>query len=214
MKKAETVKKLVDCGVIAVVRADSAEQAFRIIDACLEGGVLGIEITFTVPGAQEVIRQAVEKYKDTDAVIGAGTVLDAETGRAAILVGAQFVVSPCLNVELVKLCNRYQIPVMPGAMTVTEAVNCAEAGADIIKIFPANLFGPKIIKAIRGPLPQLSLMPTGGVNAENAGEWIKAGAVAVGAGSDLTAGAKTGDYASITSIGSKMVAEVRKARGL
>ena len=121
-------------------------------------------------------------------------------------------VSPCLNVDTVKLCNRYQIACMAGAMTIKEAVECMEAGSDIVKIFPGNLFGPKIIKAIKGPIPQMKMMPTGGVNADNAAEWIKAGAVAVGAGGDLTAGAKTGDYAQVTEVAKKMVAAVAQAR--
>lgn len=214
MKKTETLNKLIECGVVAVVRADSEDQAFKIIDACVAGGILGIEITFTVPGAVDIIKAAAKKYAGTDVIVGAGTVLDPETARAAILAGARFVVSPSLNVDLMRLCNRYQIPAMPGAMTVTEVIACMEAGADIVKVFPGNLFGPKVIKAFKGPLPQANLMPTGGVSAENTGEWIKAGAVAVGAGGDLTAGAKTGDYAAVTATARKMVEEVKKARGL
>ena len=145
-------------------------------------------------------------------IIGAGTVLDGETARQAILAGANFVVSPYLNTDMVKTCNRYQVAVMAGAMTVKEAAECMEAGADIVKIFPGNLFGPKVIKSFLGPLPQLKMMPTGGVNKDNCAEWIKAGACAVGAGSDLTAGAKTGDYESITRIAKEMIAAVKAAR--
>ena len=212
MEKANVLKALEDCGVVAVIRAESAEQAEKIIDACVAGGVKGIEVTFTVPGAQDIIKQLAGKYNDTDVIIGAGTVLDPETARAAILAGANFVVSPYLNVETVKLCNRYQIAVMAGAMTIKEAAECLEAGSDIVKIFPGNLFGPKIIKAFKGPMPQLKMMPTGGVNKDNCGEWIAAGACAVGAGSDLTAGAKTGDFAQITDIAKQMVAAVAAAR--
>ena len=149
---------------------------------------------------QDIIKALAKRYDPKDVLIGAGTVLDPETARAAILAGAQFVVSPCLNAETVKMCLRYQIACMPGAMTIKETVDCLEAGADIVKLFPGNLAGPKMIKNIKGPLPQVRIMPTGGVNAENAGEWIKAGAVAVGAGGDLTAGAKTGDYLSLIHI--------------
>ncbi len=212
MEKSEVLKRLTDCGVVAVVRAENPEQAERIVDACIKAGIVGIEITFTVPGAVDIIKKLASTYKPEEILIGAGTVLDPETARAAILAGAQFVVSPCLNVDTVKLCLRYQIACMAGAMTVKEAVECMEAGADVIKIFPGNLFGPKIISAIKGPLPQARMMPTGGVSADNAGEWIKAGAVAVGAGSDLTKGAKTGDYDSIVEIGRRMVEEVKKAR--
>jgi len=212
MDKTEILKRLTDCGVFAVVRAENAEQAIKICDACIKGGIVGIELTFTVPGALDVIKELCAKYSEDEIIIGAGTVLDSETARAAILAGAKFVVSPYLDVATVKTCLRYQVPCMPGAMTIKEVVECMEAGADIVKVFPGNLFGPKIIKAFRGPLPYAKLMPTGGVNAENCGEWIKAGCVAVGAGSDLTKGAKTGDYASIAEIGRKMVEEVRKAR--
>jgi 2-dehydro-3-deoxyphosphogluconate aldolase / (4S)-4-hydroxy-2-oxoglutarate aldolase len=212
MDKQEVIKRLTDCGVIAVVRADTEEQAVKISEACIRAGIVGIEITFTVPGALDIIRTMTKKYKPEEMLVGAGTVLDSETARSAILAGANYIVSPCLDVETVKTCLRYQVACMPGAMTIREAVDCMEAGADIIKIFPGNLFGPKIIKTFKGPLPQAKLMPTGGVNAGNAAEWIKAGAVAVGAGSDLTAGAKTGDYDSIVEIGKKMVARVAEAR--
>ncbi len=213
MGKQEVLQRLTDCGVVAVVRAESEEQALKIADACIAAGIAGIEITFTVPGAVDIIRTLTKKYRPAEVIVGAGTVLDPETANAAILAGAQFVVSPCLNTETVRLCLRYQVACMAGAMTVRETLACMEAGADIVKIFPGNLFGPKIIKAIHGPLPQAPLMPTGGVSAENAGEWIKAGAVAVGAGGDLTKGAKTGDYAAVTETGKRMVEEVKKARG-
>ncbi len=212
MEKQEVLKRLTDCGVIAVVRADSEEQAVKISEACIRAGIVGIEITFTVPGALDIIRTLTRTYKPEEMLVGAGTVLDSETARAAILAGANYIVSPCLDVETVKTCLRYQVACMPGAMTIKEAVECMEAGADIIKIFPGNLFGPPIIKAFKGPLPQAKMMPTGGVNADNAAEWIKAGCVAVGAGSDLTAGAKKGDYESIVEIGRKMVAAVAAAR--
>ena len=139
--------------------------------------------------------------------------MDAETARTAILAGAQYVVSPYLNPDTVKLCNRYRVPCLPGAMTVMDVVECMEAGADIIKVFPGELFGPKIIKAIRGPIPYAKLMPTGGVSLDNVGEWIKAGAVAVGVGSALTKGAKTGDYEAITRTAQEFLARIRAARG-
>ena len=212
MKKAEIIKKLTDVGLVAVVRAESAEQAIKISEACIEGGIAGIEITFTVQGAVDIIKELVKNVDTSKVIIGAGTVLDPETARAAILAGAQFVVSPCLNKEVVKLCNRYQVPVMPGAMTIKEVVECLECGADIVKVFPGELFGPKIIKSIKGPIPQAQLMPTGGVSVDNVGEWIKAGVVAVGAGGSLTAGAKTGDYASITRVAKEFIANIEKAR--
>jgi 2-dehydro-3-deoxyphosphogluconate aldolase/(4S)-4-hydroxy-2-oxoglutarate aldolase len=212
MGKSDIIKRLTDCGVVAVVRAESDEQAKKIAAACIKAGIVGIEITFTVPGAIRIIESLSKEYSEDEIIIGAGTVLDSETARAAILAGAKYVVSPCLDVDTVKLCNTYDIACMPGAMTVKEAVEGMRAGADIIKIFPGELFGPKIIKAFRGPLPQMKMMPTGGVSVDNIGEWIKAGAVAVGAGSSLTAGAKKGDYESIVTIGRQMIEEVKKAR--
>lgn len=213
MKKNQIISKIKESGLVAVVRAETSEQAFKINDACIEGGVAAVEITFTVPGAHKVIEDLACKYNSGEIIIGAGTVLDPETARAAILSGAQYIVSPCLNVDTVKLCSRYQIACMPGAMTIKEVVDCMEAGADIVKIFPGNLFGPKIIKAIKGPVPQAEMMPTGGVDVENVGQWIEAGAVAVGAGSSLTKGAKTGDYELITSTAKKFIRNIKQARG-
>lgn len=212
MDKIQVLQKLCDCGVVAVVRGTSEEQVIKIIDACVAGGIIGIEVTFTVPGAADIIKALSKKYDPNEVVIGAGTVLDPETARTAILSGAQFVVSPCLNADAVKLCLRYQILCMAGAMTIKETVEVMEAGCDIVKLFPGSLGGPKMIKAIKGPLPQAKLMPTGGVNVQNAAEWIKAGAVMIGAGGDLTAGAKTGDYGSITELAKQMVESVKEAR--
>lgn len=212
MKKEEIIRSIKDTGVVAVVRAESAASAMKISEACIKGGIKAIEITFTVPGAADIVKSLAGAYAGSDVLIGAGTVLDPETARIAILAGASYIVSPCLNADTVRLCNRYSVPCMPGAMTIKEVVECLEVGADIIKIFPGELFGPAIIKSIKGPLPHACLMPTGGVSVENAGEWIKAGAVAVGAGGSLTAGAKTGDFDSITNIASKLVEAVRKAR--
>lgn len=212
MNKNDVLKKITDCGVVAVVRAENIEKAMRIADACAKGGIAAIEITFTIPGAVDVIKALADVYSNGEILIGAGTVLDPETARAAILAGAQYIVSPCLNVEVVKLCNRYQVPCMPGAMTIKEVVEGMEAGADVIKIFPGEMFGPGFIKAIKGPLPQAPLMPTGGVSLENVDEWIKAGCVAVGVGGNLTAGAAKGDYESITEIGKQFVQKVAEAR--
>lgn len=212
LKKHRTIQRITDVGVVAVVRAENEDQAKRIADACIAGGVTAIEVTFTVPGAHKVMESLATIYKPEELILGAGTVLDSETARIAILSGANYVVTPGLNLGTIKLCNRYQIPIMPGAVSVRDAVEAMEAGADIIKIFPGELFGPKIIKALKGPLPQINLMPTGGVTAENAGEWIKAGAVAVGAGGALTGGAKTGDYQAITEKAKQFVANVQAAR--
>ncbi len=210
--KEQVITKLTDCGLVAVVRAENAEKAIKISDACLKGGCTGIELTFTVPGADKVISALAEKYPNGEMMLGAGTVLDSETARIAILAGANFIVSPSFSLETAKLCNRYRVPYVPGCATITEVITAMEAGADIIKIFPADLYGTKIIKDIKGPLPQAQMMPTGGVDADNVGEWIKAGVVAVGAGSSLTKGAKTDNYEEITETAKKFIENIKKAR--
>jgi 2-dehydro-3-deoxyphosphogluconate aldolase/(4S)-4-hydroxy-2-oxoglutarate aldolase len=212
LEKEKVITKICDGGLVAVIRAETSEQAKKITEACIAGGVTAIELTFTVPGAHEIISELAKLYSPEEILLGAGTVLDPETARIAILSGAQYVVSPCLNINTVKLCNRYRIPIMPGAMTIKEVVEGMEAGADIIKIFPGELFGPTFVKAIRGPLPQARIMPTGGVSVDNVGEWIKAGCVAVGVGGNITAGAKTGDYQSITDKAKQFVEAIRSAR--
>lgn len=211
MKKWETLNGIVKVGLVAVVRAENSETAAKIAGACLAGGLPAIEITYTVPDATEIIKDLRRQYGDR-IIIGAGTVLDPETARLAILAGAQYVVSPGLNPDTVRLCNRYQIPCMAGIMTVTEAIGAMELGVDILKLFPGEAFGPKIIKAIKGPLPHASLMPTGGVSLENVDLWIAAGAVAVGAGGQLTAGAGTGDYEGITLRARQMIEKISAAR--
>ena len=212
MDKEQILTKIQDSGIVAVVRAETTDEAQRIAEACLEGGVSAIELTFTIPHADKVIEFLANKYSPEEMILGAGTVMDSQTARMAMLCGAQYIVSPYFDIETVKLCNRYRMAVMPGVMSVREAVMAMEAGADILKIFPADLFGPKIIKDIKGPLPYAKMMPTGGVTADNAGEWIKAGAVALGAGGSLTAGAKTGDYALITETAKRFVKNIKAAR--
>ncbi|MHB8064716.1 MAG: bifunctional 2-keto-4-hydroxyglutarate aldolase/2-keto-3-deoxy-6-phosphogluconate aldolase [Ruminiclostridium sp.] len=209
--KWDILNKITKTGLVVVVRAENSDEAKKVTEACLKGGAAAIEITYTVPGASKVIEDLVKEYKN-EIIIGAGTVLDSETARIAILAGAQYIVSPYLSVETLKLCNRYQIPCMPGVMTVEGVVTAMELGADIVKVFPGEAFGPKIIKAIKGPLPQANMMPTGGVSIDNVDEWIKAGAVAVGAGGSLTAGAKTGDFASITRLAAEFVSKIKAAR--
>ncbi|MBR1811816.1 MAG: bifunctional 2-keto-4-hydroxyglutarate aldolase/2-keto-3-deoxy-6-phosphogluconate aldolase [Clostridia bacterium] len=212
MDKEQILTRIQDAGIVAVVRANSVDEAERITDACIEGGVAAIELTFTVPHADKVIEGLAKKYTPDQIILGAGTVLDAATARIALLSGANYIVSPHFDPEIVKTANRYRVAVMPGIMSVTEAVQAMEAGADILKVFPAELFGPSVIKALRGPLPHAKIMPTGGVTADNVGEWIKAGAVAVGAGGALTGGAKTGDYAAITATARKFVENIKAAR--
>ncbi|WP_425058874.1 KHG/KDPG aldolase [Sporomusa carbonis] len=212
MSKQQVLERICKSGLVAVVRAENGDQAKRIAEACLAGGMQAIEITYTVPGAHHIMEELARAYSPSELIIGAGTVLDPETARISILSGAQYVVSPCLNVETVRLCNRYQVPIMAGAMTIKEIVECMEAGSDIIKLFPGELFGPAMVKAVKGPLPQAQIMPTGGVSVDNVQEWIKAGCVAVGAGSSLTAGAKTGNYAAITETAKRFLEEIAKAR--
>jgi 2-dehydro-3-deoxyphosphogluconate aldolase/(4S)-4-hydroxy-2-oxoglutarate aldolase len=211
MSKIEVLHKIVTSGVVAVIRAENPEQAARIADACALGGITALEITFTVPGAAGVIEHLAKKCSP-EILLGAGTVLDPETARVAILAGAHFVVSPALNPETARLCNRYQVPYMPGAATVGEVIAAMECGADIVKVFPGEILGPAFVKAVKGPLPQAQLMPTGGVNLENVAQWINAGAVAIGVGGNLTAGAKSGDFASISHVARQFVEKIKEAR--
>jgi 2-dehydro-3-deoxyphosphogluconate aldolase/(4S)-4-hydroxy-2-oxoglutarate aldolase len=212
LQKLRILGRIVDSGLVGVVRADGIEQACRIADACIAGGVAAIEITFTVPGAAAVISDLARRYSGGEILLGAGTVLDPETANTAILAGAQFVVGPCLSPEVARLCNRRQIPYMPGACTVREIVEAMECGADIVKVFPGETLGPAFVRSVRGPLPQASLMPTGDVMLDNVEEWIRAGCVAVGVGSNLTGGAKRSDYQSITDIGRQFVSRIQSAR--
>ena len=213
MKKEQVITKMKEDCLVAVVRAESKEQGEKVIDAIIAGGINFIEITMTVPGAVDIIKAMCDKYRSNpDVVIGAGTVLDPETARAVILAGAEYVVSPGLNPETVKLCNRYRVPMLPGVMTPTEAITALELGCDIIKVFPGNIVGPAAISSFRGPLPQGEFMPSGGVDVDNVDKWLKAGACAVGTGSNLTAGAKKGDYAAVTAKAQEFVAAVAAAR--
>ena len=206
MLKLKVLGRIVETGLVAVVRADSSDEALRIADACAEGGVAAVEMTFTVPGTASVIESLAKRYAASEILIGAGTVLDPETARIAILSGAQFVVSPAVNVSAARLCNRYQIPYMPGASTIGEIIEGMECGADIIKVFPGETLGPAFVKAVKGPLPQASLMTTGGVSLETVGAWIKAGCVAIGVGGSLTKAPK------ITELARRFVEEIRRAR--
>jgi 2-dehydro-3-deoxyphosphogluconate aldolase/(4S)-4-hydroxy-2-oxoglutarate aldolase len=211
VSKIEVLSKIVSSGLVAVIRAENPEQAARIADACALGGITALEVTFTVPGAAGVIEHLAKKCSK-EILLGAGTVLDPETARIAILAGAQFVVSPALNPETARLCNRYQVPYMPGAATIGEVIAAMECGAVIVKVFPGEILGPAFVKAVKGPLPQAQLMPTGGVSLENVAQWINAGAVAIGVGGNLTAGAKSGDFASTTRIARQFVEKIKEAR--
>ncbi|HSW35767.1 MAG TPA: bifunctional 2-keto-4-hydroxyglutarate aldolase/2-keto-3-deoxy-6-phosphogluconate aldolase [Candidatus Limnocylindrales bacterium] len=210
--KVEQFRRMWNTGIVAVVRADSPDQALELAEAVRIGGVDIIEITLTVPGALEVLKALSKTYSKGEILLGAGTVLDPETARAAVLVGADFIVSPSFNLEVVKLCNRYQKICIPGCMTVTEIVTALEAGADIIKLFPGNVFGPSIIKTFKGPLPQAEFIPTGGVSLENVQEWINNGCIAVGVGGELTKGAASGDYRLVTETAKQFADKIKEVR--
>jgi len=171
-------------GVVAIMRANSSEQLLAAADAVKAGGVNAIEVTMTTPGALDTVRQATAKYGD-DVLFGVGSVLDSETARAAILAGAQFVVCPTLDLKTIQLCKRYSVPVVPGAFTATEVLAAWQAGADMVKVFPASIGGPSLIKALKGPLPQIKLVPVGGVNLDTTADFIRAGAEVVGVGGSL-----------------------------
>ncbi|RUL87527.1 bifunctional 4-hydroxy-2-oxoglutarate aldolase/2-dehydro-3-deoxy-phosphogluconate aldolase [Tautonia sociabilis] len=214
MSRESTLKRVLDCGIVAVVRSESGEQLTEVVRALADGGVTAAEITFTVPGATEVIRAVREAMGDR-IVLGAGTVLDPETARAALLAGAEFLVSPTVNTEVITLCRRYDKAIMPGAFTPTEVLSAWEAGADIVKIFPADVGGPSYLKALRGPLPQVRVMPTGGVDLNTAESFLKAGACCLGVGSSLVepAAIRSGDFSRIRSLAEQYVAIVRRFRG-
>jgi len=199
--------------VVAVIRLQDPDRLKGVIDALGEGGVRAIEVTMTVPRAIQLI-DAIAPTLPDGFVIGAGTILDAETARAAILAGARFVVSPVFNPSVIDLCHRYDVAVMPGCFTPTEILHAWEAGADVVKVFPATALGPSYFKDIRGPLPQVKLMPTGGVSIDNAGDWITAGAVAIGVGTAMVdaKAVAAGDWATITQKASRFVEAVRRAR--
>ncbi len=182
--KEKNLQDIVDCGVVAIVRVASAQEAVEVCVAIAEGGIKPIEITMTVPSAIDAIKELKSAMKD-NVLLGAGTVLDSETARTAILAGAEFVVCPTLNLEVIKVCRRYSKIIIPGAFTPTEILTAWEAGADIVKVFPATVGGPRYLRDIRGPLPQIRLIPVGGVNIDNTPDFIKAGAVGVAVGSSL-----------------------------
>jgi 2-dehydro-3-deoxyphosphogluconate aldolase/(4S)-4-hydroxy-2-oxoglutarate aldolase len=212
--KEHVLGRIRDLGLVPVVRAQSAEEAIQAIDAIRAGGIDVLEVTMTVPDAIPLIAQVAKRF-GKDAVIGAGTVLDAETARACILAGAQFVVTPTLRAETIACCRRYSVPVLPGALTPTEVLTAWEAGADMVKVFPCSAVGgASYIKALKAPLPQVELVPTGGVNLETAADFIKAGSTALGLGSDLVdlKALREGNAALVTERARKLVGIVQAAR--
>ncbi|MBI3209871.1 MAG: bifunctional 4-hydroxy-2-oxoglutarate aldolase/2-dehydro-3-deoxy-phosphogluconate aldolase [Candidatus Solibacter usitatus] len=214
MNKATIVKNILDIGIVPIVRASSAEAALAAVDAIYEGGIRAVEITMTVPGAIQALETVANKLGDK-MTLGAGTVLDPETCRACFLAGAQFIVTPALRLSTIEMARRYSKPIMPGALTPTEVLTAWEAGADYVKVFPCgNVGGPKYIKALKGPLPQVEMIPTGGVNLETVAEFLKAGAAAVAVGSELVDAQtlKDKNYSVITERARQYLAAIAKAR--
>nr|WP_328221815.1 bifunctional 2-keto-4-hydroxyglutarate aldolase/2-keto-3-deoxy-6-phosphogluconate aldolase [Fusobacterium perfoetens] len=208
LKKHQTIERIINTGIVAVVRSESIEEGVRISKACVEGGIPAIEVTYTVPGATDVIKALKKEFSEDELIVGAGTVLDAATARIAILAGAEYIVSPGFDEETAKLCNLYQIPYMPGCMTITEMMRAMELGSDIIKLFPGSAFGPSFVKAVKAPLPQVNIMPTGGVSLDNIDEWFKNGVVAVGAGGKLASGTSE----SIKATAQEFVRKIKEIR--
>ena len=187
MKKNEIIEKIGETKIIPVIRTDSADKARIIVEALINGGIDVLEVTMTIPGAVELIARLSDEYKNSAVVIGAGTVLDAETARNCIEAGAKFVVSPFLNVEIISFCNRNEIAVMPGALTPTEIFTARQVGADMVKVFPVSAMGgASYVKAVKTVFPQINIVPTGGISLDSAVDYIKAGASAVGIGGELT----------------------------
>jgi 2-dehydro-3-deoxyphosphogluconate aldolase / (4S)-4-hydroxy-2-oxoglutarate aldolase len=212
--RSETVRQIEQLGIVAVIRLRDPGKLRAVVDAIVAGGVRALEVTMTVPGAVELIRGLAPTLPD-GFLLGAGTVIDAATARAVIDAGAQFVISPVFRREVIAACHQRGVPAAPGCFTPTEILDAHEAGADIVKVFPATTLGPQYIKDVRAPLPQLKLMPTGGVSPDNAGDWIRAGAVAVAAGSSLldAKAIESGRYDVITANARRFVDNVAAARG-
>ena len=213
MSKESHLRHVLDCGIVAVVRSPDGRQLVEVCRALADGGVTVIEITMTVPDALDVLRRVRTALGDR-LLLGAGTVLDPETARAALLAGAEYIVAPTLNLDVIRLCQRYDKLVMPGAFTPTEILAAWEAGADIVKVFPADVVGPAFFKALRGPLPQVRLMPTGGVDLTTAAEFLRAGACCLGVGGQLVEPRAVADrnFDRIRDLAQQYVAVVQQTR--
>lgn len=198
MKRYNILQQMINSGVVAVVRANSPEKATKIVDAIIDGGIKSIELTYSVPQANEVIKELKDKYKDKGIIIGAGTVLEPISARLAIIAGAQFIVSPCFDKEVAMLCNLYQVPYIPGVLTPSEVKIALEYGSEVIKLFPGDISGAKMIKDLKGPFPDLNILPSGGVNVDNIANWIKSGATMVSAGTSLSAPAEKDDFNQVS----------------
>jgi len=212
-RKEEQLQLMIDTGVVAVIRASASAELMSVIEALKKGGIRAIEVTMTTPGALDVIRETTERFGD-EVLVGVGSVLDAETARMAMLAGAEFVVGPVLSLDVIRVCRRYDKIVIPGAFTPTEILAAWEAGADVVKVFPATRLGPSFFKDVLGPLPQVRLTPTGGVTVETAPEFIKAGAVFVGAGGALVdrKAVAQGRFDVVTETAERFISAIRAAR--
>jgi 2-dehydro-3-deoxyphosphogluconate aldolase/(4S)-4-hydroxy-2-oxoglutarate aldolase len=213
MARHDDLQRVLRGGLVAILRSPNGERLADVAEALLAGGVDVIEVTFTVPKAARVIEQVADRLGDR-ILLGAGTVLDTETARTALLAGARFLVSPTLNHDVIEMCHRYDALAMPGAFTPTEILSAWQAGAEIVKVFPSDVTGPNYLKAIAGPLPQVRLMPTGGVNLQTAPDFLRAGACALGVGSSMVEprSIADGDFARIESMARQYVEVVRKTR--
>lgn len=214
MQQMSQLSRVLDGGIVAVVRAANGDLLVDVAEALLAGGVEAIEITYTVPRATRVLERVADRLGDR-ILLGAGTVLDPETARDALLAGAEFIVSPALNLQVIELAKRYSKLVMPGAFTPTEVITAWQAGADIVKIFPSDVTGPAYLQALRGPLPQVRLMPTGGVNLQTAAAFLTAGACALGVGGSLVEkeAVATGNFSRIADLAAQYIEVVRHTRG-
>lgn len=215
MFRIKVLNALKECGVVAVVRGTTKEIGVKISESCIRGNVKAIEVTYTNKFANEIIKELSEKYHGNDeVVIGAGTVLDSETARMAILAGAQYIVSPSFNKDTAILCNRYNVPYIPGVMTINEIVTAYESGVDVVKLFPGNDFGQGYVSSVKAPLPHANIMVTGGVNLENIDTWAKAGVDLVGIGGELNKLGEAGKFDEIESTCKKYIEKFNNARGI
>ena len=212
MGKSETIMRLKENFIFAVIRAGSEDSGYEICKSVFEGGIKNIEVTFYTPGAERVIRRLSSDFAGTDMVVGAGTVMDAVTARIAIMNGAAFIVSPHFSADIAQTCNRYAVPYLPGCGSVTEVQTALEHGAEILKIFPGGVLGPAFIKDVHGPMPYAQMMPSGGVSIDNMDEWIKSGACAVGVGSALTKRYQTEGAESVRETAAAFAARLNEIR--
>ncbi len=212
MRKEKIALKMQEEGIIAVIRTEDSEKACKITEACVNGGISSVEITCTVPRVHHVLEKLSTEFAGSGAILGAGTVLDSETARIAIMSGAEYIVSPCFDENVVRMCNRYRVLSVPGVSCARDIENAMSAGADILKIFPGNLYGTQFVKDMHGPFPQASFIVTGKCNYDNMGDWIKAGVDAVGLGAAILEPADYGDYAKVTENAKRFIARMKEIK--